>query len=108
MMEFPGGSMLTVVRGGEADAFGDSAPLSEHQIGPCAASKSGAGHQEHRQDRDTNSVSVTAPPDSDIRKSDQVRLPDGKLATVTSEVFAPVNPFTKWAPFVKFTLTEVT
>lgn len=108
MMEFPNGSMLTVLRDGEADVFGDAPPDNEHQIGPCSVPKSGAGHTETRGDRDTSSLNVSAPPDSDILKSDRVRLPDGKIATVTSEVYAPVNPFTGWAPFKKFALTEVT
>lgn len=106
-MVFDYGETLTVLRGATFDEFGDRIGSdSSHTIGPCAMKRT-----EEKIDtggdgpRNRLAISVTAPPDSDITETDRVRLPDGKIATLTAAPVRPRNPFTGWQPFVKFTLT---
>ena len=103
-MEFPGGQMLTVLREPERDAYGDATgPATEHQIGPCAISRSeGQYKTDGEGPTDRHEWSVTAPPDSDVKPNDRVRFPDGETGRLTGDPVAPVNPFTGWAPFIKF------
>lgn len=105
-MTFDCGETLTVLRGRELDEFGDPTGKERtHTIGKCAIRR-----QESRISRDGESLSdratitVTAPPGSDIKETDRVRLPDGTTAVVTTAPIRPRNPFTGWQPFVKFTL----
>ncbi|MBQ7804824.1 MULTISPECIES: hypothetical protein [Rhodococcus] len=107
-MEFPAGSMLTVLRAPEVDVHGDGDYEEIGSIGPCDSPRLPGGHQGNRQDRDTNTIPVSAPVGSDVRKSDRIKLPDGTIASITSDVEPQTNPFTGWTPFIRFTLTEVT
>ncbi|AVP71359.1 hypothetical protein [Prescottella equi] len=106
-MEFPAGSMLTVVRGGKRDAFGDGDADSEHKIGPCAQARASGKKDEVGDKRSVTTISVQAPTGSDIRDGDRVRLPDGRTVALASEVDTPRNPWTGWSPFTTFTLKEV-
>lgn len=106
-MEFPAGSMLTVLRTGKRDPFGDGPTESEHQIGPCAQARSSGKPDKVGDERSVTTIGVQAPPGSDIRDGDRVRLPNGRTVALASEVDTPTNPFTGWSPFTTFTLKEV-
>ncbi|WP_155291662.1 hypothetical protein [Rhodococcoides fascians] len=112
-MRFPAGAMLIVQRQPELDAHGD--PIGggaggwadSHPIGPCDIPTSSTRSSALGDGRATDTVNVNAPADSDIRKTDRVKLPNGMVATITSDIERPVNPFTNWAPFIHFTLKVV-
>lgn len=105
-MTFEHGDMLTVRRGG-VDEYGDPTPgASEHQIGPCAVKVSESQiSTDGDGPRNRTIYTVSAPPDSDIRETDRVVLPDGTEAVVTVAPTRPRNPFTGWQPFVRFTVS---
>lgn len=109
-MDFAAGSMLTVERGGEIDPHGDSEYFFTHEIGPCDVpqTSSTTPSSDEAGRRVVSAIQVRGPVDSDIRKSDRVRLPNGVLCTVSSEPSIPKNPFTGWSPFIYFNLTAVT
>lgn len=108
-LDFPHGAELTVLRSdGESwDKRGNrTVKLVSHQIGPCSIVDS---HGQVDLDADgiakwVGTVSVEAPPETDIRVTDNVQLPNGVVAMVVQPPERPVNPFTGWCPFVKFTL----
>lgn len=107
-MEFDNGVMLTVIRSGSGtDKFGDPIPGqdTEHEIGPCAVHQTESEfHRTGSGPRDRTRWSITAPNTTDIRESDQVRLPDGTVGVLTAAPVWPKNPFTGWQPFCKFTV----
>ena len=114
-MNFPAGSMLTVLRAisgldEHGDPIGDGEYTEVGEIGPCDCPRNSGGHRDEGQDRDVNTIPVSAPVRSDQPrplKTDRIRLPDGTVAAISSDVVAPTNPFTGWIPFIRFTLTEV-
>lgn len=103
-MRFDYGHMLTVRRGG-VDEYGDPIGWDDsHQIGPCAVRES---EQQINTDgdgpRNRTVYTVSAPPESDVKETDRVVMPDGTEAVVTVAPSRPRNPFTGWQPFVRFT-----
>jgi hypothetical protein len=108
-LDFPTGSMLTVFRAPELDPHGDGEYAESHQIGPADIAMSSVKPRKGGDNsRALGLLDVRAPADSDIRKSDRVRLPNGDMCEVSSEPNHPRNPFTGWAPFVQFSLMDVT
>lgn len=109
-LDFPHGSILQVIRPVTVavDKLGDRLPTeAAHNIGPCSIVDS-HGNIDYADDgtaRWIGTVDVEAPPGSDIRAADRVRLPNGDIALVVRPPERPRNPFTGWEPFVKFTLT---
>jgi len=114
--------MLWVFRAEEFDIHGDPIvdpdlpPGGElvdgyrrsHQIGPCAMGKTWAGRNVEDGERLTNRIAVTSENiDDDVRGSDRIELPNGRIVDVSSDPFAPRNPFTGWSPGLRFTLEEV-
>lgn len=104
-MHFPAGSDLIVRRFPGRDPHGD--PIgepSEHRIGPCDAPVTeGMGpDQPHNPNLTNTTLSIRAPSGSDVKKGDEVVLPDGRKASVKSAPESPKNPFTGWAPFLHF------
>lgn len=104
-MHFPAGSMLTVRRFPGRDPHGDPVgAASEHSIGPCDLPISeGLGTDDpHNPNLTSTNLSIRAPSGSDVKKGDEVVLPDGRRASVKSKPESPANPFTGWAPFLHF------
>lgn len=110
-LEFDAGSTLTILRssGPSWDKLGDRAPQEQsHEIGPCSIVDS-HGQVDLATDgtaRWVGTISVEAPPASDVRVTDKVRLPNGLVAMVVQPPVRPVNQFTGWSPFVQFTLAS--
>ncbi|SLG40353.1 Uncharacterised protein [Mycobacteroides abscessus subsp. abscessus] len=111
-LEFPAGSMLTVLRASAGrDKFGD--PIGDgyqpsHDIGPCKIVRTQASRETDKQDRIVDRISVRcAQVDADVRQSDRVRLPNGRVCAVASRPHTPTNGFTGWRPSLRFTLEEV-
>lgn len=106
---FDAGATLTVVPLAGFDMFGD--PLGyaeEYDIGPCSIVDS---HGQVQQSEDgharwVGTVDVQAPPDTKLKVTDKIRLPNGTIGVVTQPPEKPVNPFTGWAPFVRFTMAS--
>lgn len=112
-LEFPAGSMLTILRAAQIDRYGD--PIGDgyqpsHQIGPCSIVRQKAGRKvDQQQDRETNHVKIRCQQiDADVRKSDRVRLPNGRVAKVISDPYRPTNSFTGWQPSLRLVFEEVT
>lgn len=110
-LHFEAGSMLNVLRNhGESwDHLGDKV-INEtvHPIGPCSIVDS-HGRVELANDgvaKWVGTISVEAPPDSDVHVLDRIQLPNGVVAMVVQPPERPVNQFTGWCPFVKFTLAS--
>lgn len=107
-MDFPAGAMLTVNRRSKSyTPLGDVEVFdSSHTIGPCAILDS---HGTIQPDNDgyskwVGTVTVSAPPESDVRVSDEIRLPNGDKGIIVQPPTRPVNPFTGWTPFLTFVL----
>ncbi|WP_032380957.1 hypothetical protein [Rhodococcoides fascians] len=117
-MDFPAGAMLTVQREAGKNVHGDAVDedgnvveggwSDRHQIGPCSISSSSAINFKVGDQRAIGSITVNAPTDADVRKTDRIKLPSGHVASITSAIEYPRNPFTGWAPFLQFTIREVT
>lgn len=109
-LDFPHGSTLTVLRAKEQQPYnhlGDVADVEEsHTIGPCSIVDQ-AGNFDYAANGTAEwigTVDVHAPPETDVKATDKIRLPNGDTAIVIKPPKRPVNPFTGWAPFVQFTL----
>jgi hypothetical protein len=110
-LNFPAGSMLTILRAGTRDAHGDGDYGVSHQIGPCDVPQTSSDTPDAPAtpgNRAVSTIDVRGPADSDVRKSDRVRFPTGVVGTIVGEPTTPCNPFTKWAPFVYFKVRTVT
>lgn len=112
-LSFPAGAMLPVTRRAVTyDPLGGSTPeiQSVGVIGPCSTVGT---HGQYSND-DANgrgkwvgTVDIQAPPDRDIVKAgDFIELPSGELGVVTTTPDRPVNPFTGWAPYIRFTIAN--
>lgn len=111
-LEFPAGSMLTVLRAGALDPFGD--PVGSgfepvHDVGPCSIVREKTGRKtDTQQDREVRQVKVRCQQvDADVRKADRIRLPNGRVVRIVSAPYRPTNSFTGWQPSLRFTLEEV-
>lgn len=106
-LDFTAGATLTVRRSeGEAfDRLGDKQALdTTHEIGPCGIidSHGQVNHSEDGTARWVGSVTVEAPPDSDVKVLDRITLPSGEEGIVIQPPERPRNPFTGWTPFITF------
>lgn len=116
-LNFPAGAMLTIQREARKNPHGDAVDddgnviesgwADRHQIGPCSISTSSSVNFKVGDQRAVGSINVNAPTDSDVRKGDRVKLPNGTVCAISSAIDYPRNPFTGWAPFLSFTLKEV-
>lgn len=111
-LQFDNGSTLTIVRvsdGPTWDKLGDRQNTEiSHAVGPCSIVDS-HGRVNLNDDGTAQwvgTVTVEAPPESDVKVTDRVILPSGEPALVVQPPERPVNPFTGWCPFLKFTLAS--
>ena len=108
-LDFPHGATLTVMRanGPSYDKLGNLADTTEsHEIGPCSIVDQ-HGTIDYAEDgtaRWVGTVDVQAPPQSDVKAADKIRLPNGDVALVVKPPERPRNPFTGWTPFIQFTI----
>ena len=108
-LDLPYGSMLKVIRPDTSyTKLGDKSDTTSivGEIGPCSIVDS-HGQYDHAKTGVAPwvaTIDVVAPPDSDIRHEDMVQLPNGDKAMVVKPPERPVNPFTGWTPFIRFTL----
>lgn len=108
---FDHGATLIVYRSATVayDKLGDRLPTElSHTIGPCGLVDS---HGNVEIDTDglakwVGTVDVEAHPDADIQAGDRVELPNGDRALVITPPERPMNPFTGWRPYCKFTLAS--
>lgn len=100
----PHGVMLPVLRAGAADPHGDAARTETHQVGPAHIKAESADTDTAGDQRAHWRAVVRIPAGQDIRHRDQVRLPDGTLAQVTSRPESPRQPITGWRPYTLFTV----
>ena len=109
-LDFPHGATLTVHRAEETySRLGDKAETTTTRaIGPCSIVDSHAtlNREENGEGAWVGTVDVAAPPGVDIRHNDRVVLPNGDVAVVIKPPERPVNPFTGWTPFIRFTLAN--
>lgn len=109
-LDFPHGATLTVLRPVETySRLGDKAETTTtHTISPCSIVDSHAtmNRPDNGEGAWVGTVDVTAPPGADIQHNDRVRLPNGDMAIVVKPPERPVNPFTGWQPFTRFTLAN--
>ena len=111
-LTFPFGAELTVIRdvvdNGGWDKMDRRKPQAvSHTIGPCSISEStgSIAHDGDNAGKWVGTVTVTAPPGSDITAFDRVQLPNGSIGVVSVPPVTPTNPFTGWSPFTQFTLS---
>lgn len=107
-LDFTAGATLTVKRATGASAYdklGDAQPVdTSHEIGPCGLIDS-HGQVNHNSDgtaRWVGTVTVEAPPDSDVKVLDRILLPSGEEGLVIQPPERPRNPFTGWTPYITF------
>lgn len=109
-LDFPHGAHLTVRRstGPAYDKLGNRADTAEeHTIGPCSIVDQ-HGTIDYAEDgtaRWVGTVDVQAPPESDVKVTDKIELPNGDVAIVIKPPERPRNPFTGWTPFIQFTIS---
>lgn len=106
--KYPGGTMLTVLRGAARNWEGDPVNDGEssHQVGPCDIKWHTDTEDNTSGELLTLSARVTAPYGSDVRASDRVRLPDGREFAIDGQVRVSPNPFTGWSTGVRFTIAK--
>lgn len=104
---YPNGTVLTVVRRGEADIHGDRTTDSTHTIGPCDIKWLNTSEDNSEGEQIQITGQVTAPAGSDVLSTDAITHPDGRKFRIDGEVtsLAP-NPFTGWATGVRFVITH--
>lgn len=109
-LDFPHGSTLTVLRTTNEVAYndlGDTFDTEEsHDIGPCSIvdTHGTINYTEDGAAKWVGTVDVQAPPEADVKVTDQIILPNGDKAIVIKPPERPRNPFTGWTPFIQFTL----
>ncbi|WP_157224906.1 hypothetical protein [Nocardia thailandica] len=108
---YPGGTMLTVIRTGTANARdwqGDlvAAAETEHQIGPCDLKWLTDSEDNTSGEQLTLTARVTAPVGSDVLDGDRIRLPDGRVFVIDGQVRLAPNGFTGWVAGVRFVIAK--
>ncbi|BAD58769.1 hypothetical protein [Nocardia farcinica] len=105
---YPGGTILTVLRGAAHNWEGDPASpaVDEHQIGPCDLKWSTDSEDNSKGEQLMLSARVTAPHGADVLASDRIRLPDGREFVIDGQVRETPNPFTGWSTGVRFTIAK--
>ncbi len=105
---YPGGTMLTVIRGSDRNWEGDpvNGSTAEHQIGPCDIKWHTDTEDSAKGEFVTVTARVTAPHGSDVLDSDRIRHPDGREFVIDGQVRETPNPFTGWTTGVRFTIAK--
>lgn len=105
---YPGGTMLTVIRGAARNWEGDAvnASSAEHQIGPCDLKWVTDTEENTTGEKRMRLAQITAPHGSDVVDTDRIRLPNGREYVIDGQVRETPNSFTGWSTGVRFRIAK--
>ncbi|MFD6400819.1 hypothetical protein [Nocardia sp. NPDC060249] len=105
---YPGGTMLTVIRGADRNWEGDpnTSATTEHQIGPCDIKWNTDTEDSSKGEFVTVTARVTAPHGDDVLEGDRIRHPDGRVFVIDGQVREAPNGFTGWSTGPRFTIAK--
>ncbi|MFC4373372.1 hypothetical protein ACFO5K_04610 [Nocardia halotolerans] len=104
---YPGGTMLTVIRGAARNWEGDpaSSATAEHPIGPCDLKWATDTEDSTQGEQRMLVAQVTAPHGSDVLETDRIRL-GAREFVIDGQVRETPNPFSGWTTGVRFKIAK--
>lgn len=105
MTGVPFGQTVTVIRGAVNVRTGQWEEASRHDIAGCAVAVGASAETTGTSDTLTVDATVYAPVGADVTATDRVLI-GSAVYDVQGQPWAPVNPFTGWAPGVVVSLVH--